>query len=163
MRSSRVAGSTASPGRTRAHRRLRANSTTGPLLPAAASACGCSMLAEANTSAWAPRTISSFRVPEAPYLACTFGPPAASNAPATSVSALRRLPAACNTTGSAAIAGTVIVAASRTAARRITSRPRRRGVREEQLVAVDLVIGDRLLAFRRDQPIDEGLAERLLH
>ena len=33
MRSRIVAGSTASPGRTNAHSRLRANSTTGPLLP----------------------------------------------------------------------------------------------------------------------------------
>ena len=38
-----------------------------------------------------------------------------------------------------------------------------RGVREEQLLAVDLVVGDRLLAFRRNQPVDEGLAELLLH
>ena len=71
------------------------------------------MLADANTSAWAPRAISSFRVPEAPYLACTFGPAAASNAPATSVSAVRKLPAASSTTSSAAIAGTVIAAAVR--------------------------------------------------
>src|SRR5215467_877494 len=85
MRSRIVAASTASPGRTNAHSRLRANSTTGPLLPAVANACGCSMLAEANTSACAPPKISSFSVPEGPYLACTLCPDAASNAAATSV------------------------------------------------------------------------------
>src|SRR5262245_47368831 len=74
MRSRIVAASTASPGLTNAHSRLRANSTTGPLLPAVANACGCSMLAEANTSAFAPAKISSFSVPEGPYLACTFRP-----------------------------------------------------------------------------------------
>ena len=44
-----------------------------------------------------------------------------------------------------------------------SSRPRHGGVREEQLIAVDLVVGDRLLAFRRDQPVDKLLAEILLH
>src|SRR5262245_44216389 len=42
------------------------------------------------------------------------------------------------------------------------SRPRRIGIVEEQFLPVDLVIRDRLLAFGRDEPVDEGLAERLL-
>src|SRR5690348_15769441 len=37
------------------------------------------------------------------------------------------------------------------------------GIGEEQLLAADLVRGDRRLAIRRDQPVDEGLAEILLH
>jgi hypothetical protein len=37
------------------------------------------------------------------------------------------------------------------------------GVRIEQLLAIDLVVGDRLLPFRRHQPVDELLAELLLH
>src|SRR5690349_3212343 len=35
-------------------------------------------------------------------------------------------------------------------------------VGEKQLLPLDLVVGDRLLAFGRDQPIDECLAELLL-
>src|SRR5215467_1719076 len=42
------------------------------------------------------------------------------------------------------------------------SRPRHIGIGEEQLLPVDLVVRDRLLAFGRDEPVDEGLAERLL-
>jgi Cytochrome c2 len=34
---------------------------------------------------------------------------------------------------------------------------------KEQLLAIDLVAGDRGLAFRRDQPIDKRLAELFLH
>src|ERR1700676_4739978 len=34
-------------------------------------------------------------------------------------------------------------------------------VGKEQLLAIDLVAGDRGLAFRRDQPVDEGLARVL--
>src|SRR3989338_1880060 len=37
------------------------------------------------------------------------------------------------------------------------------GVREKQLVGADLVIGDDLLAFRRNDPVDEGLPHVLLH
>jgi len=37
------------------------------------------------------------------------------------------------------------------------------GIGVEQLLAVDLVIGDRLLAFGRNQPVDELLAEFLLY
>ena len=37
------------------------------------------------------------------------------------------------------------------------------GVRIEQLLAVDLVVGDLLLSFRRNQLVDELLAELLLH
>src|SRR5450759_1758204 len=37
------------------------------------------------------------------------------------------------------------------------------GVRVKQLLAVDLVVGDVLLPFRRDQVVDELLAELLLH
>src|SRR5438552_586527 len=43
------------------------------------------------------------------------------------------------------------------------SRPSRAGivrVGEEELLAVDLVVGDRLLAVGRDQPVDQGLPER---
>jgi hypothetical protein len=43
------------------------------------------------------------------------------------------------------------------------SRARHIGVREEQLLAADLVAGNRLLSFRRNQPVDEGLAQFLLH
>src|SRR5262245_13567602 len=43
------------------------------------------------------------------------------------------------------------------------SRPQRIGVGEEQFLPVDLVIRDRLLALGRDEPVDEGLAERLLY
>src|SRR5262245_20884814 len=163
MHSSKVPDATASPGRTSAHNRLRANSTTGPLLPALASACGCAMLAEANTSARAPPAISSLSVPEGPNFGCTFGPPAASNAPATSVSALRRLPAACSSTGSAAIAAVLIAAAGTKRQGARPSRPRHGGVGEEQLLAVDLVVGDRLLPFGRHQPVDEGLAQLRLY
>src|SRR6266436_481967 len=35
------------------------------------------------------------------------------------------------------------------------------GIGIEQLLAVDLVIGDRLLSLRRNQPVDEGLGELL--
>ncbi len=37
------------------------------------------------------------------------------------------------------------------------------GVGEEQLLAADLVVGDRLLPVARDQPVDEGLPLRDLH
>nr|WP_246738455.1 hypothetical protein [Bradyrhizobium sp. CCBAU 051011] len=94
MRSMSVAGATSRPGRTSAHSRLRANSTTAPLRFSCASACGCSMLAEANTSALAPAAISSFSKPEAPNFACTLPRFAASNAFATSLNAARKLPAA---------------------------------------------------------------------
>src|SRR5215467_4260543 len=163
MRSRIVADSTASPGRTKAHSRLRAKSTTGPLLPAVANACGCSILAEANTSACAPPAISSFSVPEGPYLACTFCPDAASNASVTSVRAVRRLPAAWSKTGSDASAGTAIVVTARMTATRQASCPRCIGIGEKQLLPVDLVIRDRLLPFGRNEPVDEGLAEVLLH
>ena len=43
------------------------------------------------------------------------------------------------------------------------SRTRVAGIWVEQLLAVDLIVGDRLLAFRRHQPIDELLAEVLLY
>src|SRR5713226_7440427 len=42
-------------------------------------------------------------------------------------------------------------------------RARHVGVGEEELLPVDLIVGDRLLAGGRDQPVDEGLAELLLH
>src|SRR5215472_8856118 len=45
----------------------------------------------------------------------------------------------------------------------VASRPRRIGVGEEQFLPVDLVVRDRLLTLGRDEPVDEGLAERLLH
>src|SRR5215469_14146781 len=164
MRSRIVADSTASPGRTKAHNRLRAKSTTGPLLPAVANACGCSILAEANTSACVPSAISSFSIPDGPYLACTLSPDAASNASVTSVSAVRRLPAAWSKTGSDATTGTAIVVAARLTTRResITlSGYSRWG--QKQLLAVNLVIGDCLLAFVRNKPVDELLAKLLLH
>ena len=37
-----------------AHSRLRAKSFTGPALPSFCSDCGCSMFADANTSAGSP-------------------------------------------------------------------------------------------------------------
>src|SRR5262249_48636234 len=37
------------------------------------------------------------------------------------------------------------------------------GIRKEQLLAVDLVVGNGLLAVGRHQPIDELLTENLLH
>jgi hypothetical protein len=94
MRSSSVADSIARPGRTSAHSRLRANIDTGPLLPAAASACGCSMLADANRSARAPAAISSLSSPDAPYFACTSWRDSAWNDRTTSFKAERKLPAA---------------------------------------------------------------------
>src|SRR5512142_955167 len=121
------------------------------------------MLAEANTSALAPRSISSRSEPDAPYLAITLTPVAFSYAAATSSSEPRRLPAACSRTGSAAsaMAGSIDRARARRT-RRMPSCPRHIGVREEQLLAVDLVVLDHLLAGGRDQPVDEGLAELLL-
>src|SRR5262249_40006959 len=126
---------------------------------AVANACGCSMLAEANTSAWAPPKISSFSVPEGPYLARTLCADAASNAAATSVRAVRRLPAAWSKAGSGATAGPGIVPGPRGAAARGASiTPRRIGIGEEHFPPVDLVIRDRLLALGRDEPVDECLA-----
>src|SRR5262249_54153617 len=43
------------------------------------------------------------------------------------------------------------------------SRPRHIGIGEEQLLPVDLVIRNRLLALGRDEPVDEGLSERVLY
>src|SRR6266496_2748905 len=43
------------------------------------------------------------------------------------------------------------------------SRARIVGVRIEQLRAADLVIGNGSLAFRRDEPVDEGLAKLLFY
>src|SRR5260370_17274776 len=43
------------------------------------------------------------------------------------------------------------------------SRPRHIGVGKEQFLPVELVVCDRLLALGRAQPVDEGLAERLLY
>src|SRR5262245_30553241 len=45
----------------------------------------------------------------------------------------------------------------------VASRPGHTGIGEEQFLSVDLVIRDRLLALGRDEPVDEGLAERLLY
>ena len=104
----------------------------GRCASAAASACGCSMLAEANTSAFAPAAISSFSRPDAPNFACTLPRPAASKAFATSVSAARRLPAAWSKTVSSAIAGAVMIARTARAAEsraRITRRNRWRSDR----------------------------------
>src|SRR5258708_2355312 len=121
------------------------------------------MLADANTSARAPPAISPLSKPDAPNFACTSWRDAATNAPATSVSAERRLPAAKRCTASAALARAHIVAATSARAMRITSRSGNGGVGEEQLLAVDLVVGDRLLALGRDEPVDEGLAQLVLH
>src|SRR5215467_10611492 len=41
-------------------------------------------------------------------------------------------------------------------------RPRLVGVWEEQLLSSDLILCDRLLTLRRDEPVDEGLAEFFL-
>src|SRR5204862_5535675 len=43
------------------------------------------------------------------------------------------------------------------------SRVRAAGIRIKQLLAVDLVAGNDLLALRRDQPIDELLPQLFLH
>src|SRR6266508_1269795 len=43
------------------------------------------------------------------------------------------------------------------------SRARIVGVRIEQLLAADLVIGNGSLAFRRNEPVDEGLAKLLFY
>src|SRR5215510_3106280 len=45
----------------------------------------------------------------------------------------------------------------------VLSRPWHIGIGEEQLLPVDPVIRDRLLALGRDEPVDEGLAEHLLY
>jgi hypothetical protein len=74
MCSSKVALSIVSPGAAKAHSLLRANLTTGPLLPAARSARGCSMSAEAKTCAAAPPAISSLSRPEGPNFATTVLP-----------------------------------------------------------------------------------------
>ena len=63
------------------------------------------MFADANTSALAPPAISSLSRPDAPNFACTLRAEDCSNAWLTSVSAPRRLPAACRRTGSEAMAG----------------------------------------------------------
>src|SRR6202011_510046 len=47
--------------------------------------------------------------------------------------------------------------------RQPVSRPLLLRIGKEQLLAIDLVAGNRGLAFRRDQPIDKCLAEFLLH
>src|SRR6266446_3081391 len=47
--------------------------------------------------------------------------------------------------------------------RRGCSSPLLLRVGKEQLLAIDLVAGDRGLAFRRNKPIDETLAEFFLH
>src|SRR5262245_23488066 len=124
------------------------------------------MLAEAKTCASAPPTISSFNSPEAPYFAFTSMPEAAVKARAVSSSASRRLPAACSSTGSACTGVDISATTAKERTRSVrtkNSRARLRCIGEEQLLPVDLVIGDRLLAFRRDQPVDERLAEILLH
>src|SRR5262252_4486029 len=46
--------------------------------------------------------------------------------------------------------------------RRYMLRPRLVGVWEEQLLSLDLIVCDRLLTLRRDEPVDEGLAEFFL-
>ena len=46
---------------------------------------------------------------------------------------------------------------------RITSAPSFPGVREEELHAADLVVGNGVLAIRRNQPVDKGLVHVLLH
>src|SRR3954470_15087717 len=66
MRSTTVVVVTSSPGRASAHRRLRAKRTAALPRPLWARDWGCSMFAEANTSALAPPTISSRSRPEAP-------------------------------------------------------------------------------------------------
>src|SRR5205085_5794833 len=43
------------------------------------------------------------------------------------------------------------------------SRIRAAGIRIKQLLAVDLVAGDRILALRRNQPVDELLSQPRLH
>src|SRR5262249_36074631 len=121
------------------------------------------MLAEAKTCAGAPPTISSLSVPEAPNFACTLTPVAASNAAPASVTAERKRPAAKRCTGPAASAGPVIAMIAIAVARAWDSScPRRVGVGEEQLLAVDLVGGNRFLAFVGNEPVDEGLAQILL-
>src|SRR5262249_7698289 len=57
---------TASPSRTSAHSSLRAKSTTGPDFPFFARVAGCSMFAEAKTSAASPRSSRSRNSPDAP-------------------------------------------------------------------------------------------------
>src|SRR5581483_3469095 len=78
MRSSRLAPSTFSPGLTSAHNVLRTKRTTGPLFFSSRSACGCSILADANTSALAPFAISFLSRPDGPYFASTLLPLAVS-------------------------------------------------------------------------------------
>ena len=64
MRSSSVSVVT-TPGAASAQSWLRAK-TTGAAFPASASACGCSMFADAKTSAASPFSIRSRRSPDAP-------------------------------------------------------------------------------------------------
>src|SRR5262245_23162443 len=115
-----------------------------PLCLAAASAGGCAILAKAKTSARAPPAISCLRVPEAPNFACTWTPVAAANAIPTP-----------GERGTQAAGGKERVCRGRrhghrhhgdcpTVRMRNTSRPRIVGIGEEQLLAVYLVVGDRL-------------------
>src|SRR5215468_10188738 len=94
-------------------------------------------------------------------------PDVAVNARAVSSSASRRLPAACSSTVSACAGADIMRAISATAWRSHMdtrrSRARLGRIGEEELLSVDLVVGDRLLAFRGHQPVDEGLAEVLFH
>src|SRR5262249_23013348 len=52
---------------------------------------------------------------------------------------------------------------SKASAPAYTSCARIIGIRIEQLLAFDLVIGDRLLTVRRNEPVDKLLAEVLFH
>ena len=149
---------TVEPGRASAHIALRANFRVGPGA-ARTQACGCSMLADANTSAVSPAAMRSRSSPEAPNVKRT----ACRDAPLELAPRLARARAGCRQQKPVNVA---VCACDRlrtertrhqaeaTAMARSASGVR---VREEQLLAADLVGRDGRLPGRRDHPVDEFL------
>src|ERR1700730_18104743 len=98
----------------------------------------------------------------APKIDSNRGPPDAVNPWVISVIASRRLPAACKRRSGSSPKAWI----PRGEARKGIDRPSCVGlsrVRVEELLAIDLVVGNRFLTFRRNYPIDEYLAEFLLY
>src|SRR5215470_1875291 len=161
MRSSSDSDVTSTPGAARAHSRFRAKMTGSAARPALVSAFAFPTSAEANTSAGSPLSMRSRRRPEAPKVAAADAPSEFEKACAISVIAARKLPAAKTRTGSAA---TAVFARTKVKGRTSATRSSTgvRGVRIEQLLPIDLVVGDSLLPRRRDKPVNKLLAKLLL-
>ena len=94
----RAAPASREPGRTSAHSRLRANSTTGPLLPAARAPADAPCWRRRTPPPWRRRRSRPSAGRTAPYFACDLVAAGCLEALATSVSAPRRLPAAWSST-----------------------------------------------------------------